>query len=177
MTEWNSESVTDWKICRFSQKPQQWLRPQVAAQRNSHEWGSRSASAFIVLYTSSGVCVSFFWKYAASPSCLFPPDKKSICKWNCSTRCLWKWRAVFAVSEPAQSQDFWNPEKATYSQLHLIFSSFVSRKQSQSLDFFMVRIYKILHLPGDDGFLGTYQMSDYHFFQWINSILETFTAP
>lgn len=85
--------------------------------------------------------------------------------------------AVFAVSEPAQSQDFWNPEKATYSQLHLIFSSFVSCKQPQSLYFFIVRIYKILHLPGDDGFLCTYQMSDYHFFQWINSILETFTAP
>lgn len=38
------------------------------------------------------------WKYAASPSCLFLPEHtKSICKLNCSTRCLWKRRASRCV--------------------------------------------------------------------------------
>lgn len=39
------------------------------------------------------------WKYAASPSCLppTPGTKKGICKWNCSARCLWKWRASRCV--------------------------------------------------------------------------------
>lgn len=49
MTEWNSESVTDWKICWFSRKPQQWLRPQAVVQRNNNEWGSHSTSVFTVL--------------------------------------------------------------------------------------------------------------------------------
>lgn len=96
MTEWNSESVTDWKICWFSRKPQQWLRPQVVVQRNNNEWGSHSTSVFTVLCVFR--CLRLFLLKCVEsmlpllPVC-FPPNKKSICKLNSSTRSLWNWRA------------------------------------------------------------------------------------
>lgn len=104
MTEWNSESVTDWKICWFSQKPQKWLSPQEAVQRNDNQRRPCSSSVFIVLdcMTNSGVCVSFCWNVLKVCSLSFlsvspGTHKKSICKLNCSTRCLWKRRASRCV--------------------------------------------------------------------------------
>lgn len=97
MTEWNSESVTDWKICWFSRKPQQWLRPQVVVQRNNNEWGLHSTSVFTVLCFFR--CLRLFLLKCVEsmqpllPVCFPPPNKKSICKLKSSTRCLWKWRA------------------------------------------------------------------------------------
>lgn len=83
------------------------------------------------------------WKYAACPSVSPGTHKKSICKLNCSTRCLWKRRASRCVGcqwTCTRSSFFLNPKKGTEWRCILHGSSLVFCKQPQS---FMVKTHKI----------------------------------
>lgn len=99
--------------------------------------------------TFASLSVETCWKNAASPSRLFPPNKKSVCKLNCSTRCLWKWRAsrwVCCQWTCTQSRLL----KSRKSSLFSAAASVLLFSELQSLSFFMVRIHQNLHLLDDD---------------------------
>lgn len=89
----------------------------------------RAARLRLLSSASSGVCVSFCWKVLKVCSLSFlavsPQTRKAYANWIVPPGVFLNGvlHVVFVVSEPAQSQDFWNPDKATYFQLRLIFSS------------------------------------------------------
>lgn len=138
MTEWNPGSVTDWKVCWFSQKPQKWLRPQEVVQRNN-DWRS---PVFIVLYcmTNSGVCVSFCWnvlKVCGLSFLSMSEHKKSpYANWIVPPGVFRNvvHHGVFAVSEPAQGQVFFLKLKKhlifSCIKMHLTLSLFAEKKRT-----------------------------------------------
>lgn len=129
---------------------------------------------------SLGLCVSFCWNVLKVCSLSFlpvsPRTRKAYANWIVPPGVFGNGvrHAVFAVSEPGQSQDFWNPEQAAYFQLHHRFFCFLQTASD----------FAFFH--GEDLQDSTFSrrwwdfcthMSDYRFFPSINSILETFAAP
>lgn len=142
----------------------------------------RAACLRLLSSTSSHVCVSFCWNVLKVCSLSFlsvsPRTRKAYANWIVPPGVFGNGvhHAVFAVSDPAQSQDCWNPEKATYFQLQtsvLLFSA----NSLRVCIYCMVLIYKILHLPDNVGIFVHISDVRLSLLQWINSIPETFTAP
>lgn len=110
------------------------------------------------------------WKYAASPSCLFLPEhtKKAYANWIVPPGVFGNvHHGVFAVSEPARGQVFLKSRKSDRMKVH--FTLQLSR-------FLWLRPIKFHNCMTMTGFICTWQLSEDHFFQGINSVLETFAA-
>lgn len=130
----------------------------------------RAACLRLLSSTSSRVCVSFCWNVLKVCSLSFlsvsPRTRKAYVNWIVPPGVFGNGvhHAVFAVSDPAQSQDFWNPEKATYFQLQLQFFCFLQTASEFAFFFAWFWFIKFYICRTMLGFLSTYQMSDYHFF-------------
>lgn len=103
--------------------------------------------------------------------------KKSICKLNCSTRCLWKRRASRCVccqwTCTRSSFFFLKSRKSNWTEVHFTLQLFGFLQTASK--FLWLRPIKF-HNCTMTGFICAWQLSDDHFFQGINSVLETFTA-
>lgn len=118
------------------------------------------------------------WKYAASPSCLFLPEhtKKAYANWIVPPGVFGNavHHGAFAVSEPARGQVlFLKSRKSNWTEVHFTLQLFGFLQTASK--FLWLRPIKF-HNCTMTGFICAWQLSDDHFFQGINSVLETFAA-
>lgn len=131
--DWGELSLRIWLENSFSAEPQKWAGPQrrhdgvrgwhVAQHKSvfidTHEWLLQVLVSLRGRTLRKKTSVEMCWKYAASLCCLSPKNKRHR-NMNCSTRCLWTWRAswcvqrVHIISEPPQCQLFRNQEKRLF---------------------------------------------------------------